>query len=78
MKTAKIFKNGQSQAVRLPREFRFEGNEVFVKKMGRSVVLMSTEHGWAPLLDSLKMFSSDFIIDRGQPRNDQKRENMFD
>ena len=34
MKTAKLFRNGQSQAARLPREFRFEGDEVFIKKSG--------------------------------------------
>ena len=34
MKTAKLFRSGWSQAVRLPREFRFEGNHVFIKKSG--------------------------------------------
>ena len=37
MKTAKLFRNGQSQAVRLPKEFRFEGDEVFIKKSGSAV-----------------------------------------
>ena len=37
MKTAKLFQNGQSQAVRLPKEFRLEGNEVFIKKSGSAV-----------------------------------------
>ena len=40
MKTAKLFQNGQSQAVRLPKEFRFEGEEVFIKKSGSAVVLI--------------------------------------
>ena len=34
MKTARVFKNGQSQAVRLPKEFRFAGDEVYIKKLG--------------------------------------------
>ena len=37
--TAKLFRNGRSQAVRLPKEFRFEGNEVRIRRMGESVVL---------------------------------------
>ena len=40
MKTAKVFRNGQSQAVRLPKEFRFEDDQVFVKRMGSAVVLI--------------------------------------
>ena len=39
MKTAKLFQNGQSQAVRLPKEFRFEGSEVEVSRQGDKVVL---------------------------------------
>ena len=41
MKTAKLFKNGESQAVRLPKEFRFAGEEVFIKRVGSAVVLFS-------------------------------------
>ena len=44
MKTAKLFKNGQSQAVRLPKEFRFPGREVQIKKIGQAVVLLPP--GW--------------------------------
>jgi len=39
MDTAKLFQNGQSQAVRLPKEFRFAGEEVFIKKVGHTVIL---------------------------------------
>ena len=39
MKVAKLFKNGESQAVRLPKEFRFAGDEVFIKRVGSAVVL---------------------------------------
>jgi antitoxin VapB len=37
--TAKLFKNGRSQAVRLPREFRFEGDRVRVRRAGRGVLI---------------------------------------
>jgi antitoxin VapB len=49
MKTAKLFKNGDSQAVRLSREFRFEGKEVFIKRAGNAVVLFPTAKSWDPL-----------------------------
>jgi antitoxin VapB len=60
MKTAKLFKNGQSQAVRLPKEFRFEGDEIYVKRIGRQVILMPKDEHWSSLIDSLNQFSSDF------------------
>ena len=38
-RTAKLFKNGRSQAVRLPKEFRFAGKEVRIRKYGRGVLI---------------------------------------
>jgi antitoxin VapB len=73
MKTAKLFKNGQSQAVRLPKEFRFEDDHVFVKKSGNVVVLIPTKNSWDTLIDSLDKFSDDFLAERRQPKA-QKRE----
>lgn len=66
MKTAKIFQNGQSQAVRLPLEFRFEGKEVFIKMMGHSVVLIPKENIWEDWVENLNEFSSDFMTERDQ------------
>lgn len=77
MKTAKIFRNGQSQAVRLPKEFRIEGKEVFIKKIGNTVVLIPKNHPWELLLESLQHFSKDFMTERNQPKNQQKRDNLF-
>jgi antitoxin VapB len=76
MKTAKLFQNGQSQAVRLPKEFRFEGGEVFIKKVGNATVLLPIQNPWQPLLDSLGKFSPDFMEDREQPTQ-QDREDLF-
>ena len=73
MKTAKLFQNGQSQAVRLPKEFRFEGEEVFIKKSGSAVVLIPLAHSWDSLLDGLDKFTKDYMADRAQPKQ-QKRE----
>ncbi len=77
MKTAKLFKNGQSQAVRLPKEFRMSGNEVYIKKQGEAIILLPKENSWAPLFSSLNHFTKDFRIERNQPGEDQKREPMF-
>ena len=64
MRTAKIFKNGSSQAIRLPKEFRFEGKEVYIQKIGNVVVLLPERNSWDPLIKSLEMFSSDFMKER--------------
>lgn len=75
MKTAKIFQNGQSQAVRLPKEFRFDDNEVFIKKTGNIVYLIPRTESWNSLFGSLKKFTSDFMDERSQPELDN-RENF--
>ena len=79
MQTAKLFMNGRSQAVRLPKGFRFEGEEVFVKKVGNAVVLLPRRHSWEALYGSLESFSEDFMEGRGQPSGEQERaEAAFD
>jgi antitoxin VapB len=68
MNTAKIFKSGNSQAVRLPKGFQLEGTEVYVKKVGRGLLMMPTDDPWASLLGSLDNFSEDFMGERVQPQ----------
>lgn len=75
MKRAKLFKNGQGQAVRLPKDFRFEGEEVFAQKVGKGVLLLPADSPWEFFRQSLDLFSSDFMDDRQQPPP-QKRENF--
>jgi antitoxin VapB len=75
VKTAKIFKNGQSQAVRLPKEFRFDDTEVFIKKSGNAVQLIPRNSSWNSLFGSLKKFSRDFMSKRAQPEP-ERRENF--
>jgi len=67
MQTAKIFINGRSQAVRLPKEFRFSGKDVFIKKFGNMVVLIPKDDPWASLANSLDQFTDDFMESRDQP-----------
>ena len=67
MMTAKLFENGRSQAVRLPKEFRFSGDEVAVNKIGDIVILMPKDNKWSGFLSSLSLFTEDFMEDgRGE------------
>ncbi len=76
MITAKLFKNGNSQAVRLPKQFRFKGNEVFVQKEGEVLFLIPKNSGWHYLKMALSAFTPDLQIKRNQPRR-QKRQRLF-
>lgn len=76
LETAKLFQNGQSQAVRLPKEFRFQGDEVYIKKVGNAVVLLPVDRPWQTWLESLDLFSADFMEQREQPAH-QQREDLF-
>lgn len=67
MNTAKLFKSGNSQAVRLPKAYNFEGREVYVNKLGRSVVLIPKDDPWEMLVSSLDRFTADFMAEREQP-----------
>ncbi len=73
MKTAKLFKNGESQAVRLPKEFRFPGKEVLIKRIGSAVVLLPKARSWETLMESLAKFPADFMETRGQPADIDRR-----
>ena len=76
MKTARLFKNGQSQAVRLPKEFRFEGDKVFIKKWGNGVVLLPYDESWDSFFAGLDLFTEDFMKTREQPK--QKKRASFE
>ena len=76
METAKLFRNGSSQAVRLPKAFRIQGNEVKIYKDGNRVILEPIETTWDSLFESLSEFPEDFMKDgRCQP-DIQKRESF--
>jgi len=64
MLTAKLFKNGQSQAVRLPKECRFEADEVYIKKIGLLVLLIPRGREWEIFMDGINGFSDDFTVER--------------
>jgi antitoxin VapB len=76
MRTAKLFKNGDSQAVRLPKEFRFAGDEVFIKRVGSAIILLPKAKSWDTLIESLKKFPEDFMYEREQPVETEPRESL--
>jgi antitoxin VapB len=73
IETAKLFKNGNSQAVRLPMEFRFEGEEVLIYREGGRVILQPMDSNWDEFFFDKKSVSDDFMIDR-RDSTPQKRE----
>ena len=73
MKTAQVIHQGSIQSVRLPEDLRIEGTEVFVKRVGRSLLLIpKTVDRWDMLRESLDEFTADFMVDRGQPPHQQR------
>ena len=67
MKT-RVFKNGDSQAVRIPKQFRFACDEVVIKKHGRSIVLSPVaQDSFSVMFDVAGTFSNDFMSERDQP-----------
>lgn len=76
MNTAKIFVNGRSQAVRLPKEYRFDTKEVIVTKVDDMVVLYPKEAGWDLLSRGIERFTDDFLSDRNQPKKAEKRKKL--
>ncbi len=78
MDTAKLFKNGQSQAVRLPKAYRFEGKQVYIKRVGNAVMLIPYDDPWKLMEESLGKFTDDFMLERNQPTEFEARESFGD
>ena len=69
MDTAKIFQTGRSQAVRLPKAYRFSTNEVVIQRVGDGVLLMPIENPWQMIEAALSSFEPGFKLDRQQPEH---------
>ncbi len=76
MLTAKIFENGGSQAVRLPKKMRFNADEVVVQQLGKAVILVPKEALWQTFLDGLNSFTDDIFEDGREQDIQQERENL--
>ena len=74
-KRAKLFQNGRSQAVRLPKEFRFTGTEVRIRKAGKAVILEPIDKtwDWFRRLDEFGPLDEDFLSAVKEEVSQQKR-----
>ncbi|WP_411868839.1 antitoxin [Vulcanococcus limneticus] len=72
MDTARLFQSGRSQAVRLPKEYRFSGSEVAVKHFGNGVLLLPIDDPWQTLEAGLAAFEPGFVLEREQPDQQQR------
>ena len=74
METAKLFFTGKSQAVRLPKEYRFAGKDVYIKKIGDVVYLFPKDTAWKVFMDGLNSFSDDFMAEGRDQGEEQERD----
>lgn len=61
---AKVFMNGRSQAVRLPKEFRFDTEEVYITRQGSNILISAKKPTWDDFFDTVSVFDDDFMNDR--------------
>ena len=74
MQTAQLFDNEKSQAVRLPKECHFNGDNVYIQKVGDAVILFPVDKEWEVFLHGLNSFSDDFMSEGRFQGTDQDRE----
>jgi len=76
MQTAKLFQNGRSQAVRLPKEYNFKGDDVFIQKVGETVILFPKDRAWETFLEGLNGFTEDYMANGREQPEMQEREGL--
>ena len=76
MQSAKLFTNGRSQAVRLPKEFQFSGKDVLIQKVGDAVILIPHDKSWEVFLHGLNSFTEDFMKEGREQEKNQEREDL--
>jgi antitoxin VapB len=76
MQTARLFANGRSQAVRLPKECQFTGDNVYIKKVGDAVMLFPLDREWEIFLHGLNSFSDDFMSEGRLQGTCEKRKKL--
>jgi antitoxin VapB len=74
MPVTRVFQSGNSQAVRLPKEFRFQEEEVVIKRVGDAVMLFPMRYAASVLKAELDALDADFQIERNQPKESQNRD----
>jgi len=76
MEMAKVFENGRSQAVRLPKKYRFNVEEVVVQQIGEAVILVPKEALWETFMDGLNSFTDDVFEDGRDQGMQKERESL--
>ena len=76
MRIAKVFESGRSQAVRLPKECRFDVDEVFAARIDDMVILYPKDKGWELLERGIERFTEDFMSERDQPARPEQRASL--
>ena len=77
MDSAKLFINGHSQAVRLPKSYPFEGKEVYIKRVPEGVLLIPKDNSiWDVWEENLNKYETPFMGDRNQPESQQERDGL--
>jgi antitoxin VapB len=71
---AKVFRNGASQAIRLPKEFRFDAEEVCIKRIGSAVLLYPKDAAWDLMGEAIGQVDDDFMAERNQPERADERD----
>ncbi|MEM6449195.1 MAG: type II toxin-antitoxin system VapB family antitoxin [Cyanobacteria bacterium P01_D01_bin.105] len=77
MNTIKLSTTDNVQTVSLPQEFQVAGDEVYIKKIGNAIILIPKDDPWQALIQSLDLFSADFMEQRSQP-GQSEREALFE
>lgn len=76
MLSSKVFTSGNSQAIRLPKEYQVDDKELFIQKIGNTIILFPKKNPWESFERSLHEFSDDFMVDGRQQPEIQKREGI--
>jgi antitoxin VapB len=76
MLSSKVFTSGNSQAIRLPKEYQVDEKELFIQKIGNTIILFPKKNPWESFERSLREFSDDFMEDGRQQPEMQKREGV--
>ena len=76
MKTVKVFKSGNSQAIRIPKEYAIDDTELFIQKVGNSIILTSKNDIWSSFRNSINEFSDDLFSEGREQPEMQERESF--
>ena len=76
MQTVKVFRSGNSQAIRIPKEYAISDSELFIHKVGSSIILTSKDDLWSSFRNSINMFSDDLFSEGREQPEMQDRESI--